>query len=364
MATGFAPYQLNDLVNVVGYAPNHKINLNGFVAMCYKNKPISTVLPDGGSREVRISHRQRATSVMVDTSSSTFCTDVNIPAKKETTITIDKYVALPWLIKDSLVAQYQAEAYARQNTPGAPSVGATAELVDIIYSGANALVSKMNTDLLGLITWGKNVRAAAYSATVNINDDTNINLLTEGEAAILSDYQLSHLQGRPQIVGAGLFHAYAVQQAFKGMNQAGINSAIAAAGWDFFPDAQFNTTVGSNVIGVFEPESVRVVEALEYQGFAGGVKPNGTVFGILPLTYTDPMGNSAVIPFDFMLRYTDCAPATFTDAYSGDSVAASKGWQLVMKKSYTLWQLPSDLYTNPDPSHFVNGALKFTITNS
>ena len=304
---------------------------------------------------------------MVDTSSSTFCTDVNIPAKLETTITINKYVGLPWLIKDSLVSNYMSEALQRQSTPGTPSVGATAELVDIIYSGANALVSQMNTDLLGLLSWGKNIQANAYTASLVLPLDSTNNDLTKGEAKLLSDYSLANLQGRPQIVGAGLFHAYTLQQAFKGANQAGINSQIAATGWDFFPDAQFNTTVGSNKIGVFEPESVRVVEAMEYQGFAGGVKQNGSIFGILPLTYTDPLGNTAVIPFDFMLRYTDCAPATFTDAYTGSSaggVAGAKGWQLVIKKDYTLWQKPSNLFKDPDSMNFVNGALQYSVTNA
>ena len=367
MANGLAPYICNDIMAIAGQAtPSRKLNLNGFLAVCYNNNinsPITTIFPNGNKKDVTVRYRQRPTVAMTDTAQS--CTDVLLPARLEVSTTVGSTRQIAYMLSDQLVASYNEEAAQRMAMGGNPNMGASAEMMDIIYSAANALLTAMNTDMLGLLSWGKNVVSNLITATtLNINPSAASNLLTEGEAKLLSDYTLNGLGGRPQIVGAGLFHAYSLQQSFKGLNNAGINTAIANAGWDFFPDSQFATTIGANNIGVFESGSVHVLEALEYQGFAAGQFPGDSVYGTIPINYTDFLGNTAAILFDFQLRYITC-PTVFVDAYTGSNAASqTKGWQLILKKNFGLFQIPSDAYRLDDPKNKVNGALRYNVTNA
>ena len=65
MATGFAPYLLNDIKSVVGSAdPKHKVDMHGFTKFLYQGAgaaPVQTNTLAGGKREVRFWYRQRNT---------------------------------------------------------------------------------------------------------------------------------------------------------------------------------------------------------------------------------------------------------------------------------------------------------------
>ena len=105
-----------------------------------------------------------------------------------------------------------------------------------------------------------------------------------------------------------------------------------------------------------------MIERLEYTGDFGGTRPGASEFGVVKIP-VNVNGRIALVSFDVQLKYFDC-DTTLTDLYTGSQTIYSKGYALIMKKDYNLWQLPSDSYDHMDPKRSVNGALAYTITNS
>ena len=366
MANGLAPYLLNDLKTLVsGAYPGQKVDLKGFLAMLTSGagaNPIQTSTLAGHKKEVRFWYRQRNTKAQTDTSAS--CDNVLTPARKEYTVSVGNTRQIAWHLPDELVATYMEEASQRVSVPGGPIAGASAELFDIIMSGANGILEGVNDDLLGLVTWGRNkVSGNNAAVTLNISADTGVQKLTTGFPKLLSDYKRNNLSGTPNIVGAGLFYSYMLSQPYKGLDQGGMNSSIAAGGVNFFADQDFADTVGADHIGVFEPGAIQLVEYLEYTGFKAGIKPGSSEFGVIALPAVASDGTLLPVKFDWQLKYIDC-PTTLTDAYSGNSATYQKGWSFIMKKDFGLFQIPSDSYRNEDGNIAVNGALRYSVTNN
>lgn len=367
MANGLAPYLLNDLKSLAGPAyPGQKVDLKGFLGMLVAGPgaaPIRQNTLTGNKKEVRFWYRQRATKSMTDTAAA--CDQVLTPARLETTVSVNNVRQIAWHLTDELLAQYTEEAAQRMSTPGfSVGQGATAEIMDLIMSGANAITAGINQDLLGLLTWGRNkVSGNNASVTVNIPQTVTAQPLTSGMPKLLSDYKFNNLQGMPNVVGAGLFYNYILANQYKGLDSSGFNSQIATGMINMFPDQDFATVVGANDIGVFEPGSIQLVEYLEYTGFKAGVKPGDSEFGTLALPAMASDGTMLPVMFDWQLRYITC-PTTLYDAYTGNSATYNKGWSLIMKKNFGLFQLPSDAYRNDDGNIAVNGSLRYTITNT
>lgn len=366
MANGLAPYLLNDMKSLVGTAyPAHGVDLKGFLGMLTSGpgaNPIQTSTLAGHKKEVRFWYRQRNTKPQTDTSAS--CDQVLTPARKEYTVSVGNTRQIAWHLPDELVASYMEEASQRVNIPGGPINGASAELFDIIMSGANGILQGVNEDLLGLITWGKNrVSGSNAAVTLNLSADTNVQKLTTGMPKLMGDYQKNMLSGKPNVVGAGLFYSWILSQGYKGMDQSGVNSAAAAGMVNFFADQDFANTVGADHIGVFEPGAIQLVEYLEYTGFKAGVKPGASEFGVIALPAVANDGTLLPVKFDWQLKYIDC-PTTLTDAYSGSSSTYQKGWSFIMKKDFGLFQIPSDSYRNEDGNIAVNGSLRYNVTNA
>ena len=366
MANGLAPYLLNDLKSLVGNAyPGQKVDLKGFLAMLTSGagaNPIQTNTLAGHKKEVRFWYRNRNTRPQTDTSAS--CDNVLTPARKEYTVSVGNTRQIAWHLPDELVATYMEEASQRVNIPGGPMNGASAELFDIIMSGANGILQGINEDLLGLVTWGKNRVSGSNSAvTLNLSADTNVQKLTTGMPKLMGDYKLNNLSGTPNVVGAGLFYQYMLTQPYKGLDQSGFNSAMATSMVNFFADQDFANIVGSNHIGVFEPGSIQLVEYLEYTGFKAGQKPGASEFGVIALPAVASDGSLLPVKFDWQLKYIDC-PTTLTDAYSGSTATYQKGWSFIMKKDFGLFQVPSDAYRQEDGLYSVNGSLRYNVTNA
>lgn len=365
MANGLAPYLLNDMRSVVnGAYAGTKVDLKGFLAMLTSGagaNPIQTSTLAGHKKEVRFHYKKRNTKAQTDTSAS--CDNVLTPARIETTVSVGNTRQIAWHLPDELVATYMEEASQRVSVPGGPINGASAELLDIIMSGANGILEGVNDDLLGLVTWGRNkVSGSNAAVTLNISKDASVQKLDGGFPKLLSDYKRNNLSGTPNVVGAGLFYAYMLSQSYKGLDFAGMNSAIAAGGINFFADQDFADAVGANHIGVFEPGSIQLVEYLEYTGFKAGQKPGASEFGVIALPAVSSDGTVLPVKFDWQLKYIDC-PTTLTDAYSGGTATYQKGWSFIMKKDFGLFQIPSDAYRNEDGNIAVNGALRYSVTN-
>lgn len=366
MANGLAPYLLNDLKSLVGQSyPAHKVDLKGFLAMLTSGPgaaPIQTSTLAGHKKEVRFWYRNRNTKPQTDTAAS--CDNVLTPARKETTVSVANTRQIAWHLPDELVATYMEEASQRVSIPGGPISGASAELFDIIMSGANGILEGVNDDLIGLVTWGKNkVSGSNAAVTLNISADTGVQKLTTGFPKLLGDYKKNNLSGAPNVVGAGLFYSYMLSQPYKGLDQSGMNSMMAAAGINFFADQDFADAVGADHIGVFEPGAVQLVEYLEYTGFKAGQKPGASEFGVIALPAVASDGTLLPVKFDWQLKYIDC-PTTLTDAYSGSTATYQKGWSFILKKDFGLFQLPSDSYRQEDGNYAVNGALRYSVTNT
>jgi len=365
MATGFAPYLLNDLKSVAGLATPHlKVDMHGFTKFLYQgagSRPVQTSTLAGHRKEVRFYYRQRNTKAQTDTSAS--CDNVLTPARLEATVSVNNTRQIAWHLSHDLLRDYMEEASARVNLPGSsPLTGVSAELLEIVYGGANGILKAMNDDLLGLITWGKNSVEGNNAATsVNLPKDKAVQPLTEGMPKILSDFNLNGLTGRPQIIGSGLMYNYMLTQPMVAVDESGFNSKLATAMADFWPDQDFNTVIGSNQFGVFENGALQLVEYLEHLGFQGGRLANST-FGVLPIPTVDPNGNSVPVLFDFQLKEIDC-PTTLTDAYSGQTATYEKGYSLILKKDFGLFQTPSDAFRHEDVQRSVTGALRYTATN-
>jgi len=366
MANGLAPYLLNDLKTLVGQAyPAHGVDLKGFLGLLTSGpgaNPIQTNQLSGHKREVRFWYRNRNTKPQTDTSAS--CDQVLTPARKEYTVSVSNTRQIAWHLPDELVASYMDEASQRVSIPGGPIGGASAELFDIIMSGANGILKGVNDDLMGLITWGKNKVTGNNSATtLNMSRDAAIQKLTTGMPQLLSEYKKNNLSGMPNIVGAGLFYSWYLANAYRGQDQSGFQPATAAGMFNFFADQDFADAVGADNIGVFEPGAIQLVEYLEYTGFKAGVKPGASEFGVIALPAMASDGTMLPVKFDWQLKYIDC-PTTLTDAYSGSSSTYQKGWSFIMKKDFGLFQLPTDSYRQEDPNYAVNGALRYNVTNT
>jgi hypothetical protein len=152
-----------------------------------------------------------------------------------------------------------------------------------------------------------------------------------------------------------------LQQASKGMNQAGYNTTVEAAGVKFFFDQAAQTILGADQFVVVEPNTVQIVEYMQFTGFKAGQKPGSSIFGTLAL----PMQvGTEVLPieFDFQLKYVEC-PTSSIDQYYGTNITLQKGWVLILSKKCGLFQLPADSYSAIDPMVNVNGVFRYHATN-
>ncbi len=369
MANGFAPYILKDLRAIAGDAtPSVKIDIHGFLKYLLTgagSRPIQTQLLEGTGhkKEVRVKYRQRNTKAQTDTVAA--CDVVLTPARLETTVSVNNTRSIAWHSPHELLAQYNDEASARVNIPNSvPLTGFSAEFMEILFGGANAIMKGINDDILGLITWGKNsVAGVSTAVTLNIPKDKNIQDLTVGMIKLLSDYHMNGLTGRPQLVGSGLMYSYMLSQPMLSQGDTfGFDSRIPTANVDFWADQDFNTVIGANQFGVFEPGAVQLVEYLEHQGFIGGKLANST-FGVMAFPVFDPLGNAIPVKFDFQLKELDC-PTTLTDMYTGATSTYTKGYSLMIKKDFGLFQIPADAYRHEDLQRSVNGALRYTASNA
>ena len=368
MANGLAKPLLQDLATVAGAAyPGVKVDAHGFLAMAITNtRPtdIRITSEPGHKKQVDIKYKKRYTKVQTDTSLS--CDNVLTPSWQEGTVSINnvRQIAMHW--NDETIAQYMADASARVNAPGSqPGTSFIAEILTDIQHAANAIMDGVNDDLLGLISWGRNrVTGVSTATSINFSADTTVQKYSEGFPRLLADYRKNNLTGRPQVVGGGNFLNVIMANGLKtGADQFGMDTRIALAGMDFYFDQDFDSVIASNNIGVFEPGAVKFVSYDRYTGFKAGNKGVSEFFQIT-LPYIDNVtGLVTPVNFDAQLKYDDCG-GTYTDAYSDQSVTLEKGYNLILSKTFGLYQIPADAYRMEDSQFLVNGALLYSVTTN
>jgi hypothetical protein len=366
MANGFRPYLLAHLMEIAQSAtPQFKVDPQGFLNFLQSQKKPSVLRLNnaaGHQESVQVKYRQRWTKDFVD--SSIDCNVTNVPSYLETSVALASTSAFAINIADETIAKYEDEA-SKTVAVGQPSTDFMNEFVEEIYAGANAILSKLNSDLLTILSAniGVNRRTGVNTAsTINLNKNANTNNLTDGITQILADYKLNGFTGTPQAIGGGLFANYMWQQVAKGLDSTGLNSSILAGGMKFYYDLDVATVFGANHLIVAEPDAVQIVEYMKYTGFKAGIKPGGSTFGTMTLPMqvgTEVLG----VDFDFQLKYNDCKKS-FTDAYYGNSVEIEPGYQLIISKSAGLFTLPTNAYRAGDPLVGNRGTLRYNITNT
>lgn len=375
MAQGFCPNLLLHMREVAQSAtPQFKMRPTGFFGSLIASGNVNALPVDaktGHKKEVKVKYKTRYRIADTDTSRS--CDNVHRKSYSETTASLDKFRQLAINIDDETIAQYCEQA-SRSVVAGQPATAFMNEFVeDVILGGANALIGAVNRDLVeaqkskfGSINIGGTTTDTSSSPiTVNFNDDTSVNKFDEGMTKILGDYQDNDGSERPIIVGGGLFHKYAIQQRAKGLAQNGINTSIFNSDFEFWYDRDasndWTDSGAKNNIGIFEPNSVQLIEYMRNRGHKAGVKGTST-FGIIPIPMVT---NNGIIPvnFDFQWKYYDC-PTTLTDAYSGDSIEVDRGWSMIVSKEFGLFNLPTGAYESGDELEGNNGTYRYKVTNA
>ena len=366
MANGYCP-NLMEHIKVLADIndPSVKITPMGFLAMLKKAQPeIQLTSPMGATRNLTLKYRKRSVAALTSTTDD--C-DLNLlPAYQEQTVETTLFRKLSFMVQDADIRRYCEDAQSSVAIGGLPTPFMQEHLM-LIMSQINGLLQGVNQDLVTAqaTTFGKNtVTGLSTSTSVNFNDDSTVNLVSEGFTKLLTDYQANEGMGTPQLVGSGIIHSMMLQKAATGMGISGINQAILASGMEFHYDPYTATGWGSNQFGVFTPGSCGLIEADKFVGgFAG--RKGASEFGniLLPLAgnITDGM-NVPAVSFDLQLRYIDC-PTEESNVYGG-SQTVNRGWQITLSKNYALWNQPTDAFYSGDRLTGNNGSLRYTATNS
>lgn len=375
MSNGYVPYLLLTAKEVYkGNNPGQKVTPPGFLRMLLENsKPnvVSSGVDDGSGhiKEVRVKYRPRVRSgatVAVDD-----CSIQARPAYSEATVGTTLFRKYSYFLDDDTIAKYSADASRQvQTVQGLPVLTGQItpfmqEQWDLLMEAANAVMGDINKDLLTkqASNFGKNQTTGLTTAkTINFPLDATNNDLTAGMSGLLADARANEIDlSKCAFVGSGLLDNYILQQAAKTAAQNGLNTAAQITP-NFYQDFYAVSQWGANQFGIFEKDAVQLIDVNRYVGFKAGMKPGGSWFGNIPLPVMDSQGNMIMMRFDIQMRYIDCPESVaIGDEYVSN---VGRGWQIIVSKSFDLFNQPNDMYTSSDRLTGVNGTLRYTATNS
>ena len=369
MALGFCPALLMHMKFVAGEnAPETKVTPSGFLAALLEEgvqaqpvgDPFSLANAAGHIKDLRLKYYTRTVPGQMKTSDT--CDIDLIPAYDEITIDSTDVVKFAVHLDDATVARYCDEASRSVAVGGAPTPFMEEQLA-VIMSSMNGFIGKIDQTLLGDVVWGVNqVSGNNNAVTVNFNDDVTINLVTEGWTKILQDFAMNEGYGTPIVVGSGISNAFRHQLLAGVTNMAQVNNNALYSLLNYYHDIHAATSWGANQFGVFQRGSLGLVQLDEYVGFRAGVKGTSTFFNAaIPMALPGAGDIPRMLNIDFQFKYNDC-PTEETVGYSAETIG--RGYTLIMKKNFALWQIPSDAYQASDRLTGNNGSLRYTATNS
>jgi hypothetical protein len=370
MALGYCPAMLQHMKYVIGEnAPEHKITPSGFLKAALEKGANATPVMDslslantaGHIKDLRLKYYNRTIPSQMATADN--CDVDLVQAYSEITIDSTSIVKFGLHFDDATIARYCDEASATVAIGGAPTPFMQEHLAGLM-AAMNGFVGKIDQTLLGQVTWGKNVVTGNNSAvTVNFQDDSTINLFSEGWTKVLADYRANEGQGRPIVVGSGLVDAAYIQSLNPAMTQyAMLNNNAASGNIDYYYDLYAASSWGSNQFGVFMPGTFGMVELDRYRGFRAKKLGLSTFWNMaVPMNLPGSDGVLGMLNIDFQLKELDC-PQETTVGYESATLGA--GYSLIMSKRFALWQVPSDAYLAADRLTGNNGSLRYTATNS
>jgi hypothetical protein len=370
MALGYCPAVLNHMKFIIGEnAPEHKITPSGFLKAALEKGANATPVQDalslsnqaGHIKDLRLKYYNRTIPSQMSTSDN--CDIDLVQAYDEITIDTTSIVKFGLHFDDSTIARYCDEASRSVNIGGAPTPFMQEHLAGLM-AAMNGFVSKIDQTLLGQVVWGTNAVTGNNTAvSVNFNDDSTVNLFTEGYTKLLNDYALNEGQGTPIVVGSGLINAAMIQSKIAGLTQySPLNNGAAASSFDYYHDINSQTSWGTNQFGVFMPGTFGLVELDRYKGFRAKKLGLSTFWNMaVPLNMPGADGLLQMMYIDFQLRELDCAQEA-TVGYETTTLDA--GYSLIMSKRFALWQVPNDAFLAGDRLTGNNGALRYTAANS
>lgn len=370
MALGFCPAILLHLRDIAlnGY-PGDKVTRPGFTQYLYTQTSRPTIqqgFSNGHRREVRIKYAVRATENYVNTTPS--CDVDLIPAFKEVTQAVSQYIQHSIFVDIDTVRQYCEDA-SRTVMIGQPPTETMAVTLEFLLNQLNGLYQKMDKTLLTLmaLNFGKNKRTGSTAAAaLNFPLNGTENNLQTGFTQLIDDTMQNEFCDRPTIVGSGNFNRFNIQMeaGARSFNQSGVNEGAIARPYNYFFDPYTEGVWGSNQIGVFDSNSVHIVEDQRNVGsFAG---PHGADhYGIFmdPRTQCWNGGRLDFVKWDMHVRYVNC-PETATDGYAGGEITLNRGTQIILSKYFDLFTIPSDAYDGADVIAGQNGTLRYQINNA
>jgi hypothetical protein len=370
MALGYCPAVLNHMKFIIGEnAPEHKITPSGFLKAALEKGANATPVQDalslsnqaGHIKDLRLKYYNRTIPSQMSTSDN--CDIDLVQAYDEITIDTTSIVKFGLHFDDSTIARYCDEASRSVNIGGAPTPFMQEHLAGLM-AAMNGFVSKIDQTLLGQVVWGTNAVTGNNTAvSVNFNDDSTVNLFSEGYTKLLNDYALNEGQGTPIVVGSGLINAAMIQSKIAGLTQySPLNNGAAANSFDYYHDINSQTSWGTNQFGVFMPGTFGLVELDRYKGFRAKKLGLSTFWNMaVPLNMPGADGLLQMMYIDFQLRELDCAQEA-TVGYETTTLDA--GYSLIMSKRFALWQVPNDAFLAGDRLTGNNGALRYTAANS
>lgn len=367
---GWQPYLLAGIDSIIGTdnTPYMKIDNYGVLNMLNSqtksrfqqlNRPGS----EGQVDTVQMKYLQRA--IEADVMNTDNCTQTNQQLWRETSVTASMFSAYALYLEDEKITHYQNDA-AQMMSAGTPPTPVIYEFFQELTAAADAIYANMNRNLSTKLYANIGVnRVTGNNAaqTVNISLDTTNLPLGNGMTKIQTDYQNNLMYGRPWVVGSGNIQGYFMQQKAKGLAQNGMNTRIESSDMDFYFDIQSSSLLGSNQCIVGAPDSCKLVESFKFKGFRAGQRGT-SYFGTIMLPYQVTPNQVAMMEFDFQAKFYDCPSNNFTDYYYGTPITVNRGWNLIISKTYDLFQVPADSYVAADPMFGNNGVLRYAITNT
>lgn len=329
--------------------PNHQLTINGEDG-------------EGHYRPVTVKYRNRVTPSEI--SDSLDCDIDKIPAYSEQSITRTLDRKFSFMITDETIAQYCREA-STTVAIGRPATSFMNEHLSYFMQMLNGFLGSIDQALLAAMAtnFGTNVVTGSNAAqTVNIKQDATVNDLTSGITKILADAAANEMCGPVNLVGSGLMNNFMLQQAFKGLDSAGIDtSRISGIRW--FNDFYASSAWGSNQVGAFEDNAVHFVDLNRYVGFRAGQKGTSTFLNLpVPVECAGCNGDYSLLGLDVQLKYQDCPESRSVSGYESN-ITVDRGWQVIVSKSFGLF-VPNENYASTDRLNNSNGTLRYTITNS
>lgn len=369
LGLGLRPYLLPHLRDIIGSGnlPQTKIEHVGFLNFLQaQDRPEILRLDNaaGHRNSVQVKYLQRLTEDYAQTDESQMCNVTTTLPYREATVNTPSFAFVAIHIDNDLLAKYEDDATSTKNL-GTPSTPIMKEFLEQMMAGANALLTSLRTQLLTTLVVGTNrATGNANAKTINFPLNSTNNPLNADINEILTDFDINLMTGTPNIIAApgSWMHRFLLQQYAKSYNQAGINTAIEAAGITGFIDTKIATLFGPNQFLAIEKNSVQLVEYMRYTAFRAGWMPGNSMFGTIPLPVQ--VGNDVrLMEFDYQLRFNDC-PATITDSYYGTPFTMQPGYTIILSKRCGIFQIPPDAWKGGDPEFGTNGVLRYDSTNA